>query len=729
MGKEYKYDAFISYRHSELDQYVAELIHRKMESYKPPKEILNNEAVKKTQIKRVFRDKEELPLSSNLEDQVVDALRESEYLIVICSPRLKESLWCKKEIKTFIKMHGRKNILAVLIEGEPKESFPDELLYEDIKKAGKKGESRKALKMVEPLAADLRATGKGKIKKQLRTELLRLLAPMFGVSFDDLKQRQKERKVRKTIIGCALAAAVGVVVSIASISTALYIQSQNNQIEAQNELLAREQAKTLANLAIETKNQDNREESIAKACSALTTYNGVKMPYTPEAERALYNCLNVYEVGLDVCPYKQIQMPGVVEKICVSPNGKYLLSSDNLDNLILWDLTSKKKIYQAENTVEGLEFAFVSDNSFYYETLEGETVEVKIDGLEKKVVKATIDPRIKYKDKLSGTGVVKYIEYGGVYYFSGINTDNITDEKSIVIAIEKESGKVIFSKKLDGVYTPDIALSRGTGGKHVVVYGDTQAIMLDAQTGTYLETFKFGESIASCLPMNDGGFCIYTANGSCQMISGKAPYKVNSYAAIICHDVKQFVQTTEGLVGIRKNDSRITIYTYLGNKDGKEYKGSLAKPITKGKMKEKAAEWAAKTKLKKSSLINYYLEVEEIGLVFVGYADNTIEVYSAKDMKCISNCEDCINSNLNYYGKIGPYYVIGCDYYAYLFDKEGKIHGEIPHFKGVTQKRDAVVVYGKNDKREESSYSLPVYSTDELLKKAQEYLAKEKKQE
>ena len=49
-------------------------------------------------------------------------------MIVICPPRLKESRWCLKEIETFISMHGREKVLAILIEGESAESFPEELL-------------------------------------------------------------------------------------------------------------------------------------------------------------------------------------------------------------------------------------------------------------------------------------------------------------------------------------------------------------------------------------------------------------------------------------------------------------------------------------------------------------------------------------------------------------------------------------------------------------------------
>ena len=39
MEREYKYDAFISYRHVEPDQSIAKELHRMIESFKPPKEL------------------------------------------------------------------------------------------------------------------------------------------------------------------------------------------------------------------------------------------------------------------------------------------------------------------------------------------------------------------------------------------------------------------------------------------------------------------------------------------------------------------------------------------------------------------------------------------------------------------------------------------------------------------------------------------------------------------
>ena len=78
------YDAFISYRHTPLDMEVAQKLHKALETYHIPNSVQKKTGQKR--ISRVFRDQEELPIGSDLNDKISDALKEAEYLIVICSP-------------------------------------------------------------------------------------------------------------------------------------------------------------------------------------------------------------------------------------------------------------------------------------------------------------------------------------------------------------------------------------------------------------------------------------------------------------------------------------------------------------------------------------------------------------------------------------------------------------------------------------------------------------------
>lgn len=205
-----KYDAFISYRHSELDMYVAKGLHKGLETFKAPRMAAGKTGKKK--IERVFRDQEELPIGSDLGDNIRKALEESEYLIVVCSPRTPDSYWVQKEIDTYISLHDREHVLAVLIEGEPEESFPKQLLTDD------NGNP------VEPLAADVRGGSHRAVGKKLKTELLRLAAPLLGCSYDDLRQRHRERRMKKALGAFAAVAVLALAFGIYSAYNAMIIQ-------------------------------------------------------------------------------------------------------------------------------------------------------------------------------------------------------------------------------------------------------------------------------------------------------------------------------------------------------------------------------------------------------------------------------------------------------------------------------------------------------------------------
>ena len=87
-----RYWAFISY--SSKDAKVAKRLHKRIETYRIPRDLVGrpgrDEAVPR-KLFPVFRDREELPLSSDLGASIEDALRASRYLIVLCSPHAARS--------------------------------------------------------------------------------------------------------------------------------------------------------------------------------------------------------------------------------------------------------------------------------------------------------------------------------------------------------------------------------------------------------------------------------------------------------------------------------------------------------------------------------------------------------------------------------------------------------------------------------------------------------------
>lgn len=222
---DYKYTAFISYRHLKPDAQIAKSIHTMIETFKAPKEFYIDGKPPKF---RVFRDREELTTSS-LADSLDEALRSSKFLIVICSKRLPLSEWCNKEVKQFISMNGVDRVIPVLIEGEPQDSFPHALKDYKIETVSETGET--IVETKEILAAELRPAevldpdfmGYEALEKSnptkleqltkdatalLKTEKYRIMAAILGVSYGDLKQRDKERRQKQLLISSAIACAL-----------------------------------------------------------------------------------------------------------------------------------------------------------------------------------------------------------------------------------------------------------------------------------------------------------------------------------------------------------------------------------------------------------------------------------------------------------------------------------------------------------------------------------------
>ena len=116
------YNAFISYKHAPLDTKVASEIQTRLERFRIPKAIQKSSGIKK--IDRIFRDKEELLITSDLNETIEHALVNSDFLIVICSYSTKESVWVQREIEFFLKTHSKNQVLTVVAEGEPVDVVP-----------------------------------------------------------------------------------------------------------------------------------------------------------------------------------------------------------------------------------------------------------------------------------------------------------------------------------------------------------------------------------------------------------------------------------------------------------------------------------------------------------------------------------------------------------------------------------------------------------------------------
>lgn len=393
--KDSKFDAFISYRHAELDKFVAETLHKKLEAFRLPSSVRRKNNLSRDRIRRVFRDRDELPLASDLAEQITDALRNSEYLIVICTPRLPQSKWCLKEIDTFIQMHGRENIFAILAEGEPSESFPPQLIYTEETVLNSDNIPEVVRKPVEPLAADVRGKNKKEIRKKISEELLRLVAPMFGLNYDDLKQRHREQKMKRVLRLSFLISFVFLVFGIFSSVLSIKIQQQADEIYAQNEVISAQNDEILHQTELLQEQNVNLQKSHAFSMSleadklytnarrldALYALRSVmpdtlsdpEIPYTAQSQQALTNILGLYQPNNYYAPYGSYDVQSKVSSFRVSPEHKRILIHDYNFSLTLWNVNEGKpfKAFVTDDNNNPHCYDFIDDDRIVFNTPGG----------------------------------------------------------------------------------------------------------------------------------------------------------------------------------------------------------------------------------------------------------------------------------------------------------------------------------------------------------------------
>ena len=402
-----RYAAFISYRHSELDMEMAKKVHAGLETYRIPRSVQQSLGRKK--IGRVFRDQEELPIGSDLDDNITEALKESEYLIVICSPRTPESYWVCKEIDSFIELHDRNHILAVLIEGEPDESFPPQLLVDD------NGNP------VEPLAADVRGADKKERNSKFKTELLRLAAPIIGCTYDDLKQRHRERVIRRTL---AIVLSIAAVVAAAGTAFGVYnanIAARMTQLANEKAALADEKTKLAEEIAVQYKGKQenqsrfyaekslsllqsgNREDAILVAMEGLPSENNDR-PYVAEAEFALGRALYAYDVADSMTYDRILQHDLSLVSMKKSEDNRYVISIDNGSNVYVWDTEDWKMKVRIDPTI--------NDGNYYVRVISADADETGVyTATEHELVKYDLNGNALYS--LHFGEVIRYCESCG----------------------------------------------------------------------------------------------------------------------------------------------------------------------------------------------------------------------------------------------------------------------------------------------------------------------------
>lgn len=351
------YNAFISYKHADLDSSIAEHIQNRLEHFHVPRKI--GKKLKHEKISRIFRDKDELPATSNLTETITDALEKAEHLIVICSTNTKKSIWVQREIETFLKTHSIDKILTVLCDGEPNDVIPEILLFREQELKDENGVLRKVKIPMEPLSCDYRL-GKKQADKE---ELARLASAILGCSYDELQRRRRQYKIRRAI-------AVGSVVVASLMAFGGYMIYANKKInESLNEAL-RNRSRYLANEAETLLGDSKRTDALQIALEAMPKDLDDKSLLIPKAERALVDATAAYSSSDSKLQNTwNFKVNSKISMFAVSKEGGFVAIKDDSGKVTCFSVTTKKILFE-KNDGSGIikilnpegAFVFVSHN-------------------------------------------------------------------------------------------------------------------------------------------------------------------------------------------------------------------------------------------------------------------------------------------------------------------------------------------------------------------------------
>ena len=303
--RRYKYYAFLSYQSD--DREWATWLHTKLEQFHLPTNLGSKAHVPRNGFKPLFLDQLELA-GGNLSDKINNALADSRYLLVLCSPTSAKSEWVEKEVRTFIESGRVDKIVPIIISGVPYAKNPEKECFVP---------SLRALKGTQDELLGIDAQG------SKDTALIKIVAELLGVSFDTLWQRheREKEKERQRILKEKR--------RLQRIESSYLVEKSFQLLEKGYSALSRRLA--LEALPVNLSDPEDR-------------------PYVQEAEMLLRtdNPTNV----------KVIDLPAPAKFVAVSPDKRYIAVATDDFNIMIWNHNTGR--YHATFTIDSHSVNFIS---------------------------------------------------------------------------------------------------------------------------------------------------------------------------------------------------------------------------------------------------------------------------------------------------------------------------------------------------------------------------------
>lgn len=562
-----KYRAFISY--SSKDREWADLIYKKLSHFRIPKKLREDNKW----IRPIFQDTKQLA-GGLLEKVIVDAVKRSDYLIVVCSTNACESKPVKEEIQTFINQKKGKYIIPFIVNGKPySEDEDNECFPEPIRKL--KGDKAKEL-----LAINIKDMGEDAAITKVAS---RIINKDFALLWKEYERELRKRRL--AILGFLLSLLVIFLIGF------FIIAHQKNTLEKKEWQLMENQAKATAEKAVQLVGEGDALLAQLLSLNILPTkLSDPDRPYVPEADYCLrLACENqsailrghrnavlsacfspdgsllatvegIHDNGevriWDVrqgCLKHVINVGKFASSVSFSPDGNYL-AFNRINELVLWDLKQMKEdmIIKVPWLISSIAFNPKGDQviltyhdshdgyltvwdlesgknlstiSGYYTTWANFTSDGNIiaPGIDPNVKGSpdpwggfSLGPVVKISDAHTGQTIKQVNFNGSMRCLSGDGKFLISFDKCDAFIWDVQKEKLLFTLKGHNDWITSASFS--FDGKYAITSSKDKTIKLwDAQTGALVKDLKGHENIVDDAVFSPDGRLIASVSEDCSV--------------------------------------------------------------------------------------------------------------------------------------------------------------------------------------------------------------------
>ena len=300
-----RYFAFISYNSKDITW--GKQLQRKLEHYRLPATLCSERGWERTPLNPIFFAPTDIQ-PGDLSDEIKSRLRDSQHLIVICSPNSAQSEWVGKEIAYFHSLERTKNIFFFIVDGTPHSGDINTECFNPIVDK---------LSLPEILGANIHEKVFRWPWMNKERAYVQLITKLLGLEFDSIWQRHKRLLIQKVLCW-----SIGVLMVIASL-IGVWIKNQpvDIRLHLQQSSKNNDQLPPLKNAVIRITLDNETKVDTLPSLADSALFPNIPSKYMGQMVEVSFDCQDFLSIDTTLVLSPEVNLevkrtPDVYGKIC-----------------------------------------------------------------------------------------------------------------------------------------------------------------------------------------------------------------------------------------------------------------------------------------------------------------------------------------------------------------------------------------------------------------------------